>query len=51
VYDPATEAGIRYDDPAVGVAWPADVELLLSERDRTAPTLAEIAADLPFTYG
>jgi dTDP-4-dehydrorhamnose 3,5-epimerase len=47
-YDPATEAGIRFDDPAVGVEWPSDVELLYSERDRTAPTLAEIAGSLPF---
>ena len=48
-YDAATESGIRFDDPEVGVVWP-DVELLYSERDRNAPTLSEIAADLPFTY-
>jgi dTDP-4-dehydrorhamnose 3,5-epimerase len=46
-YDPATEAGFRFDDPEVGIAWP-DGELLTSERDRTAPALAEIADDLPF---
>jgi dTDP-4-dehydrorhamnose 3,5-epimerase len=46
-YDPATEAGFRFDDPEVGIEWP-DVELLYSERDRTAPRLAEIAGDLPF---
>jgi dTDP-4-dehydrorhamnose 3,5-epimerase len=40
-YDPATEAGIRFDDPEVGIEWP-DIELLYSERDRTAPRLAEI---------
>ncbi len=50
-YDPATEAGIRFDDPQVGIAWPQDVELLCSERDRTAPALAEVAAGLPFRYG
>ncbi len=48
-YDAATESGIRFDDPEVGVVWP-DVELLYSERDRTAPLLSEVAADLPFTY-
>ena len=32
-YDPATEAGFRFDDPEVGIEWP-DVELLYSERDR-----------------
>src|SRR3954454_243375 len=42
-YDAATEAGIRFDDPDVGIEWPQDVELLYSERDRTAPTLAQIA--------
>jgi dTDP-4-dehydrorhamnose 3,5-epimerase len=46
-YDPATEAGFRFDDPDVGIEWP-DVELLFSERDRTAPTLREIAGELPF---
>ena len=46
-YDPATEAGIRFDDPDVGIVWP-DVEMLLSERDRVAPRLSEIADSLPF---
>jgi dTDP-4-dehydrorhamnose 3,5-epimerase len=49
-YDPATEKGIRFDDPDVGVAWPEDLELLYSERDREAPRLAEIADSLPFRY-
>jgi dTDP-4-dehydrorhamnose 3,5-epimerase len=49
-YDPATEKGIRFDDPDVAVEWPGDVELLYSERDRTAPRLAEIADELPFRY-
>ena len=44
---PATEAGIAWDDPDVGVEWPVD-EPLLSERDKSAPTLAEIADSLPF---
>jgi dTDP-4-dehydrorhamnose 3,5-epimerase len=47
-YDPATEAGIRFDDPDVGVEWPREVELLYSERDATAPTLADVADSLPF---
>jgi len=45
-YDPATEAGFRYDDPEIGIAWP-DVELVVSDRDRSAPTLADIAGQLP----
>jgi dTDP-4-dehydrorhamnose 3,5-epimerase len=47
VYDPATEAGIAWDDPDVGVDWRV-AEPLLSERDRTAPRLAEIADELPW---
>ena len=46
-YDPETEAGIRWDDPEVGVEWPV-TEPLLSPRDIEAPTLAELADDLPF---
>jgi dTDP-4-dehydrorhamnose 3,5-epimerase len=47
VYDPATEAGIAWDDPEVGIEWRVS-EPLLSERDRTAPRLAEIADRLPW---
>ena len=32
----------------VGIEWPRGIELLYSERDRTAPRLAEIAGSLPF---
>lgn len=47
VYDPATEAGIRWDDPEVGVEWPVG-DPQLSERDKVAPILAEIEATLPW---
>lgn len=46
-YDPATEAGIAWDDPDVGVEWGVE-DPILSERDRNAPRLAEIADTLPF---
>lgn len=46
-YDPATESGIAWDDPDVGVEWPVE-EPLLSDRDRSAPRLAEVAETLPF---
>jgi dTDP-4-dehydrorhamnose 3,5-epimerase len=46
-YDPATEAGIAWDDPELGVEWPL-TDPQTSERDRAAPKLAEIAAELPF---
>jgi dTDP-4-dehydrorhamnose 3,5-epimerase len=46
-YDPATEAGIAWDDPEIGVDWQVS-EPLLSERDKSAPTLAEVRDELPF---
>jgi len=46
-YDPAAERGFRYDDPEVGVEWPAGLELVASARDEQAPLLAEVAAALP----
>jgi dTDP-4-dehydrorhamnose 3,5-epimerase len=47
LYDPATESGIVWDDPEVGVEWPVD-DPLLSERDKSAPRLAEVAESLSF---
>ena len=47
-YDGAIERGFHYADPEVGIEWPRDVELLVSERDRNAPALREIAGELPF---
>ena len=49
-YDPATESGIAWDDPEVGVEWPfpAGAEPQLSGRDEEAPSLTEVAAELPF---
>jgi dTDP-4-dehydrorhamnose 3,5-epimerase len=50
-YSDATERGIQYDDPDVGIEWPLPVEELKpSERDATAPRLADVADDLPFVY-
>ena len=49
-YDPATDRGIRYDDPDVRIEWPADLELIPSARDAAAPLLREVAAELPFVY-
>jgi len=48
-YSGDVERGFSIDDPAVGIAWPVEeAERVVSERDRDAPTLAEIAASLPF---
>ena len=47
LYDPATEAGIAWDDPGVGVDWRV-TDPLLSERDKAAPKLSEIGDSLPW---
>jgi dTDP-4-dehydrorhamnose 3,5-epimerase len=47
-YDPETEAELAYDDPDVGIEWPTDIELQVSERDARAPRLSEIRDTLPF---
>lgn len=46
-YDPATESGIAWDDPEVGVDWEVS-DPLLSDRDKGAPTLSEIGDSLSF---
>jgi dTDP-4-dehydrorhamnose 3,5-epimerase len=46
-YDPASEAGIAWDDSDIGVEWPL-ADPLLSERDKGAPRLAEVVETLPF---
>jgi dTDP-4-dehydrorhamnose 3,5-epimerase len=50
-YNDATERGIAYNDPEVGIEWPLPTEQLIpSQRDASAPRLSEIADDLPFVY-
>lgn len=48
-YWPAGERGVRWDDAAIGIPWPAG-EKVLSPRDRLWPALAE-APDLPSFAG
>jgi dTDP-4-dehydrorhamnose 3,5-epimerase len=45
-YDPGQERGIAWDDPVIGVAWPVS-EPLVSDRDRSNPTLNEASDSLP----
>ncbi len=40
-YNPTGEHGVDPLDPAIGIAWPADIEPLLSPKDQGAPSLAE----------
>lgn len=39
-YDPTSEGGFRFDDPEVGIEWPAGMRLQVSPRDRAAPPLS-----------
>jgi dTDP-4-dehydrorhamnose 3,5-epimerase len=50
-FDNTDELGFAWDDPAVGVPWPSvdstpDGRPILSDRDRSNPTLAELVASL-----
>jgi len=45
-YDGATERGIAWDDPTLGITWPVD-KPIVSDRDRHNPTLAQISDQLP----
>jgi dTDP-4-dehydrorhamnose 3,5-epimerase len=49
-YDPQAEGGFRFDDPGVGIDWPAGLELTPSARDAGARPLSELADSLPFVY-
>jgi dTDP-4-dehydrorhamnose 3,5-epimerase len=43
VYSPATEFGVRWNDPDIGIDWPLDGEPVLSDKDRAAPLLADVS--------
>ncbi|BBX18509.1 dTDP-4-dehydrorhamnose 3,5-epimerase [Mycolicibacterium duvalii] len=43
-YDPTREHNVTPLDPALNIDWPYDGELILSDRDRAAPTLDEARA-------
>jgi dTDP-4-dehydrorhamnose 3,5-epimerase len=50
-YDPAVERGIAFDDPEIGIEWPLRrAEMIVSDRDASAPRLREIAHELPFEF-
>jgi dTDP-4-dehydrorhamnose 3,5-epimerase len=49
-YSPEREGGFAFDDPAVAIQWPDRPDLIASERDRTAPTLAQLAPTLTFSH-
>jgi dTDP-4-dehydrorhamnose 3,5-epimerase len=44
-YAPAREHGVHPLDPAIGIAWPDDLDTVLSDKDAAAPSLAEAQAE------
>ncbi len=46
LYDPASEIGIAWNDPALAIPWPIE-QPFLSERDRRHPVLAKVMGLLP----
>jgi dTDP-4-dehydrorhamnose 3,5-epimerase len=46
-YAPASEAGLLWNDPALGVPWPG-IEPMINARDAAWPALADF--DSPFTF-
>lgn len=42
-YHPASEGGIAWNDPQIGIEWPlSESEIILSDKDRKHPTLKEL---------
>ncbi|MEE9321741.1 MAG: dTDP-4-dehydrorhamnose 3,5-epimerase [Granulosicoccus sp.] len=42
-HTPGFEGGIRWDDKQLNIEWPLTEQLILSDRDRSLPTLATVA--------
>ncbi len=49
LYNPASEGGVRWNDPDIGVEWPF-ADPVLSARDQESPSLAEYLKAPAFTY-
>jgi dTDP-4-dehydrorhamnose 3,5-epimerase len=50
-YAAEVERGFAYDDPDVAIEWPLPpADLVVSQRDATAPRLRDLADSLPFEY-
>jgi dTDP-4-dehydrorhamnose 3,5-epimerase len=48
-YSGPHDGGVKWDDPAIGITWPVDVDaVIVSDKDRDLPLLAE--CDHGFTY-
>ena len=41
-YAPQLEGGLIWNDPDIGIAWPLDVEPVLSDKDKVLPRLKDM---------
>lgn len=48
VYAPDCDGAVRFDDPDIGIDWGIEGEVLLSDKDAAAQSLADF--DSPFTW-
>ena len=49
LYMPSADGGIIYNDPEINIDWGVDVsQLIMSDKDRVLPKLADIETDLGF---
>jgi len=44
-YSPADERGLLWNDPQLGIEWPGEHPVVLSEKDRKNPPFAQIRLD------
>jgi dTDP-4-dehydrorhamnose 3,5-epimerase len=49
-YSPQTERGLLWNDPELGIDWPAEAGAVLSDKDKVLPRFAE-CRDLPLGQG
>lgn len=47
-YAPEAEGALRWDDPDIGIEWPIKGNAILSEKDASAPLLADLCS--PFAF-
>lgn len=48
-YTPIAERSLRWDDPEIGIEWPLQDHLILSDKDTIAPLLKDFES--PFIFG
>jgi len=46
-YSPECERGVRWDEPLVGIDWPATEKVIVSEKDRSWPDMKPDRRGIP----